>query len=140
MPKPRLDLSAMLVEKVRAGAMIDISDGLASEVRHICEASHTGAAVFEHNLPVEAITQKIAGEFGDSPTDYALYGGEEYELLFTIGEQEYEKLDRLTNDVTIIGRITEESAGMTLVHEQGDSVPLGRSGWDHFPGSESPTG
>jgi thiamine-monophosphate kinase len=131
-PKPRLDLSALLTGRVNIGALIDISDGLASEVHHLCAASGTGASVFEHNLPVESITQKIAAEFGDSPTDYALYGGEEYELLFTISDAEYEKLDRLTNDVSIIGRMTETAAGIQLVREQGEPEALAAGGWDHF--------
>ncbi len=137
-PKPRLDLVPVLTGTIAIGAMIDISDGLASEVHHICRESGTGASVYEHNLPVESITQKIAGEFGESPTGYALYGGEEYELLFTISDSEYEKLDRLTNDVTIIGRVTEPSAGIMLVREQGETEALSPGGWDHFRGTPAP--
>ncbi len=132
MPKPRLDLSKILTERVNIGAMIDISDGLASEVHHICKNSGVGAAVHEHNIPVDSVTQKIAGEFSDLPTEYALYGGEEYELLFTISDEQYNILDKLTNDVTIIGRITEKNKGIELIHEGGEHEPLRFGGWEHF--------
>jgi thiamine-monophosphate kinase len=130
MPKPRLDFVQLFTEKVRIGALIDISDGLASEVHHICRNSKVGATIYEHNIPIEVITQRIAEEFSDQPTDYALYGGEEYELLFTISDAEYEKLSHITSDVTILGRITEKD--VNLVQENGEQVPLQFSGYDHF--------
>ncbi len=132
MPKPRLDLSRILIEKVKIGALIDISDGLASEIHHICNNSSVGASIYEHNIPLQSTTQLIAKEFSESPTDYALYGGEDYELLFTISDEEYEKLDKLTNDVTIIGRITERDKGIELIREQGEHEPLSFAGYNHF--------
>ncbi|MBA4313090.1 MAG: thiamine-phosphate kinase [Chlorobiaceae bacterium] len=132
MPKPRLDISKILTEKIKIGAMIDISDGLASEVHHICNSSGTGAEIYEHNIPLDSITQKISEEFGEPATDYALFGGEEYELLFTIRDEEFAKLEKLTSDVTIIGRITEKSKGIILVREQGEQLPLTFGGWNHF--------
>jgi thiamine-monophosphate kinase len=132
MPKPRLDLSKILIKQVNIGAMIDISDGLASEVHHICNSSGVGATIHEHNIPVESITQKIAMEFSESPVDYALYGGDEYELLFTINDEEYKKFEKLTNDVTIIGRVTEKEKGIIIVREQGEIEMLRSGGWDHF--------
>jgi thiamine-monophosphate kinase len=135
MPKPRLDISRLLVEHVTVNAMIDVSDGLASDVRHICEQSGVGATVYEHNLPVERVTQTIASEFAQSPTTYALFGGEEYELLFSLSDEEYAKIEQLTSDVTIIGRITEPAGQIVLVNEQGEHVPLEAGGWDHFRSS-----
>ncbi|MBI1806864.1 MAG: thiamine-phosphate kinase [Ignavibacteria bacterium] len=132
MPKPRLDLSKILTEQVKIGALIDISDGLASEVHHLCVSSNAGAAVYEHSIPVDSMTQKIAAEFSEPPTDYALYGGEDYELLFTVSDQEHEKLDRLTNDVTIIGRMFQRENGIELVRESGEHEALRFGGWDHF--------
>ena len=132
MPKPRLDLIPLLTEKVSVHAMIDISDGLASEVHHLCEASRTGALVYEHNLPVEHSTSRIAGELLERVLDYALFGGEEYELLFTLAEGEYKKLELLTADVTIIGRIQDREKGIELVQEQGEHALLPFGGWDHF--------
>lgn len=132
LPKPRTDLAGMTAGRVRINSMIDISDGLASEVHHLCEQSCVGAAVYEHNLPLVAITQSIAAEFGDPPTDYALFGGEEYELLFTLSDGEYEKLESITDDVSIVGRIVEREKGILYVREDGTSAPLQRGGWDHF--------
>lgn len=132
MPRPRLDISGLLAEAVKVNSMIDISDGLASEVHHLCAASGVGAAVYEHNLPIEEITSRIAGEFSETPADYALFGGEEYELLFALGEKEYEKLEPLTSDVTVIGRINEAGKGIELIRENGDHEALPFSGWNHF--------
>jgi thiamine-monophosphate kinase len=132
MPIPRLDLAKIFSREVRVHSMIDISDGLASEIHHLCTSSNAGAALFEHNIPVDTITQNIAAEFSTSPIDFALYGGEEYELLFTLTEAEYTKLEALTGDVTVIGRITERDAGIELVRENGEHVPLPPQGWDHF--------
>jgi thiamine-monophosphate kinase len=112
--------------------MIDISDGLASEVHHLCNASGTGALVYEHNLPVEHSTARIAEELSDHVADYALFGGEEYELLFALPEDEYKKLEHLTPDVTIVGRVQSRDQGVELVGEQGDHSLLPFRGWDHF--------
>ena len=132
MPKPRLDLSRIFSRDVQVHSMIDVSDGLASEIHHVCASSDVGATLFEHNIPVDNITQNIAAEFSVSPVDYALYGGEEYELLFTLTESEYKKLETLTGDVTIIGRITGREAGIELVRENGEHEPLPPQGWEHF--------
>ena len=78
------------------------------------------------------MTQHIAGEFSEAPADYALYGGEEYELLFAIEAGAYAGLEERTHDVTVIGRITEADAGVRLVREQGEHEPLLPKGWDHF--------
>lgn len=132
MPKPRLDMSGILAGPVTVHSMIDISDGLASEVHHLCAHGEVGASIHEHNLPIDPLTQRIADEFSDSATDYALYGGEEYELLFTISEEEYQKLEKLTNDVSIIGRITKPREAIELVREQGEHEALSAGGWNHF--------
>jgi thiamine-monophosphate kinase len=132
MPKPRFDIAALLTEKVTTHCAIDISDGLASEVHRICTASKTGAKIYEHNLPLDSNTQQIAQEFTESPSTFALYGGEEYELLFTMTDQEFEKLESITSDVTIVGRITQQSEGIELVKENGEPEALPFAGWDHF--------
>lgn len=135
MPKPRFDISKLLTTNVMTHALIDISDGLASEVHHICKESNTGAIVYEHNIPVDAVTQRIAKEFLESPTDYALYGGDEYELLFTITEDEFQKLEHFTHDVTIIGRIMTKEQGIVLTRESGETDHLVPGGWNHFASS-----
>lgn len=132
MPKPRLDIAKILVENAKVHALIDISDGLASEVHRLCEGSDVGAEVWEHNLPIEFQTQEIASEFKQSPTDYALYGGEEYELLFTMSDEEFSKLEQLTSDVSIVGRIAGKNKGIEYVRENGMREALRSGGWDHF--------
>ncbi|MGA2623100.1 MAG: thiamine-phosphate kinase [Bacteroidota bacterium] len=132
MPKPRLDVARLIADRVSVHAMIDISDGLASEVHRMCLNSGVGAKVYEHNIPVESVTQTIAREFSEHPTDYALYGGEEYELLFAATDEEFEKLECLTDDVTILGRVTEKSESIELVRENGEAEALKFGGWDHF--------
>jgi thiamine-monophosphate kinase len=133
MPKPRLDLIPLLTgAAVSVHAMIDISDGLASEVHHLCNASGTGAVIFEHNLPVEHSTARIAEELSERVMDYALFGGEEYELLFAISEDAYTTLEHLTPDVTIVGRVQSRDKGIELVGEQGEQSLLPFRGWDHF--------
>lgn len=139
MPRPRLDISALFTAQCNIHAAIDISDGLASEVHHICRESDTGASVFEHNLPVEAVTQKIAAETGTTATAFALYSGEEYELLFTLADEEFALLESLSTDVTIIGRITDKENGIQLIQENGEGVPLAQHGWQHFPSEDGIT-
>ncbi len=132
MPKPRLDISKILTQNIKVNSMIDISDGLASEVHHLCKNSGVGAEVWEHNIPVDSNTQRVAAEFSENIIDYALYGGEEYELLFTLTDSEYEKLEYLTADVTILGRIVEQEKGINLICENGERQVLGAYGWNHF--------
>ncbi|HUN65982.1 MAG TPA: thiamine-phosphate kinase [Bacteroidota bacterium] len=132
MPRPRFDIAGFFSERIRVHAMIDISDGLASEIHHICSESGVGAALYERSIPVDLVTQHIAGEFSESPLLYALYGGDEYELLFTISDTEYEKLENLTEDVSVIGRMTEADKGIVYVRENGETEPLAGRGWDHF--------
>lgn len=120
MPKPRLDIVKLFNESVKISSMIDISDGLAPDIYKICSESRVGVELWEHNIPVANITQRIADEFSDNVIDYALYGGEEYELLFTLSDSEYEILENLTSDVTILGRIVEESKGMNFIRENGE--------------------
>lgn len=132
MPKARMDLVKYFSDSIKINSMIDISDGLASEVHHICKNSGVGAEIWEHNIPVHAITQKIAEEFSDNVVDYALLGGEEYELLFTLSDIEFEKLEKLTPDVTILGRITDAEKGLNLIREGGEVEPLPFGGWEHF--------
>lgn len=132
MPQPRLDRAKTLTNDLHIHAMIDISDGLASEVHHLCAAGGVGAQIYEHNLPVEATTQRIALELSEHVTEYLLYGGEEYELLFTLSDEEYAKLEKLTEDVTIIGRVQEKEKGIELIREQGEHEALRSGGWEHF--------
>lgn len=119
-PKPRFDILKIINENVKINSMIDISNGLAPDIYKICTESFVGVELWEHNIPIANITKRIADEFSENVVDYALYGGEEYELLFTLSDSEYEILEGLTSDVTILGRIVEESVGMNFIRENGE--------------------
>ncbi len=124
MPKPRVDIVNLIIDNIQINSMIDISDGLAADVHKICKESNVGVELWEHNIPIANITKRIAEEFSENVIDYALYGGEEYELLFTLSDSEYEVLENLTSDVTILGRIVENSKGINFIREDGESEPL----------------
>ena len=114
---------------VRPHALIDISDGLASEVHHICEASNTGALVFGPALPIHAQTAQVAERFGEGVDLYALVGGEDYELLFTLPKEALDNLDAST--ISVIGEITAPDDGVRIQTGE-ETVPLSPSGYDHF--------
>lgn len=119
-------------------AMIDISDGLASEVNHICEASGTGALVYGQELPIAQETINAAEHFGEDAAVYALFGGEDYELVFTLPEAELDKLSELPPDAFfVIGEITEKEPGIRIQRPDGETVPLRPGGYDHFAGGDA---
>jgi len=131
-PEARVDIVRKLKElQVKPTAMIDISDGLASEIFHICYGSKTGCSLYEDKLPVDPATLHAANEMGIDPSVCALNGGEDYELLFTIDMKDYEKI-RNDPDITVIGHITDISDGMNLISGSGSLVPLQAQGWDAF--------
>ena len=128
----RTDIVHELAEKgVLPSSMIDISDGLASELFHICRQSHCGVHVFEDKLPIENLTRLAASDFGLSPLTCAMNGGEDYELLFTVAQSDYEKVNQM-EDVSIIGVIREESQGKSLILKSGQVVEIQAQGWTHF--------
>lgn len=129
-PEARKDI----VEKLREcgvipTAMIDISDGLASEIFHIARQSGLGCELYENKIPIDPQTFERAREFGLDPTVCALSGGEDYELLFTIKPEDYEKI-REHVDVSIIGHMTDASLGINMITKSGSSIPLKAQGWD----------
>ncbi|MGI4835884.1 MAG: thiamine-phosphate kinase [Janthinobacterium lividum] len=131
-PEARLDIVHELRELgVHPTAMIDISDGLASEVRHLCAASNTGARVFSEYLPLANPTLEAAAEFNLDPITAALNGGEDYELLFTIPVTEHAKIKNHP-DITVIGHLTELSDGVNLITKGGQAMPLQAQGFEHF--------
>lgn len=109
-------------------AMIDISDGLASELLHLCRQSGTGAVIFDENIPIDDQAQLTATEFGISPITAALNGGEDYELLFTIPPQEFEKLKNHPR-ITAIGYLTADPKQTILATRAGQQTPLKAQGW-----------
>ena len=129
-PEPRKDIIEKLKElKVKPTSMIDLSDGLSSDLMHICKQSEVGASVYEDKLPIDPQTWERAREFNLDPTVCALNGGEDYELLFTIKQSDYEKL-REHLDISIIGHITEKNSGVNLIDKSGNSIAMKAQGWD----------
>jgi thiamine-monophosphate kinase len=131
-PEPRLDIVQQLAEKeILPTAMIDISDGLASEILHICKSSKKGCYLYEDKIPIDQSTHDLAMEFGIVPSVAALNGGEDYELLFTVKQSDYEKIKLLT-DVSIIGYITDENNGCQLITKDEKAIELKAQGWNSF--------
>lgn len=129
-PEARNGLFQMLQESgVKPTSMIDISDGLASEMLHLCKASECGCQIYEEKFPIDHLTRQLGMEFGIDPTVAALNGGEDYELLFTIPLADYEKIkDR--SEISIIGHITDKAAGTMFVDRQNNVHELKAQGWD----------
>jgi len=111
--------------------MIDVSDGLASEIIHICEASDKGCKLYEDKIPLDSMTYETAREFGIDPTVCALNGGEDYELLFTIPQSDYDKI-KGSMDITVIGHITQASEGCQMISKSGKVYPITAQGWNAF--------
>lgn len=131
-PEARGDIIARLKDaNIHPTAMIDISDGLSSELLHICHQSHVGCEVYEERLPIDYQTSLQAQEFDISPSTCALNGGEDYELLFTVALSDYEKV-RDMEGIHIIGRIQKEEYGSVLVAKGGAEYPLTAQGWQHL--------
>ncbi len=118
---------------VKPTAMIDISDGLSSEIMHICKQSKTGCRLYESKIPIDHTTSLMAEELNMNPIIAALNGGEDYELLFTISMEDYEKFSTETDlKIYTIGHITEESKGKYLVTNSDQEVELQAQGWNHI--------
>lgn len=130
-PEPRLDVVNMLREKgVVPTSMIDVSDGLASELLHICKESECGCEVYEEKLPIDYQTTRVCSEMSNNmlPVSNALNGGEDYELLFTINQKDYEAVKDMEG-VHIIGHITDKGAGAKLITPQNTAIDLVAQGW-----------
>ncbi len=131
-PEARKDIIELLKDiEVKPTAMIDVSDGLASEILHICKQSNKGCNLYEDKIPLDPMTYETAREFNLDPTVCALSGGEDYELLFTVKQADYDKI-KFKMDITIIGYITEPSSGCNLITKTGNSHPLKAQGWNAF--------
>ena len=119
-------------ENIIPSAMIDVSDGLSSEVHHICKQSKTGALIEEANIPIAEITYHTAVELNINPTVCALSGGEDYELLFTINPKYLQAIENAPFDIRIIGEITNPESGIKLKSKAGTITNLGGLGWNSF--------
>lgn len=112
-------------------SMIDISDGLSSEILHICDQSKVGCVLFEDKIPVAEEGRALAFKFNLDPTMCALSGGEDYELLFTIKQTDYDKV-KDSPDISVIGHITTAAEGVVILTKGGNKYPLTAQGWNAF--------
>ena len=130
MPEARGDIIRQLREAhIRPTSMMDISDGLSSELLHICQNSGCGCRVFEKNIPIDYQTAVMAEELNMNVTTCALNGGEDYELLFTVSIGDYERVEQMEG-VRLIGHITDASLGSKLVTRDGSELDLVAQGWN----------
>ena len=133
-PEARKDIIEKLREKgILPTAMMDISDGLSSELMHICSQSNVGCRVYEDKIPINYDAAVLADEMNINIVTAALNGGEDYELLFTASLDDYEKIIAMEN-VGIVGHITKPELGLNLVGRQGEEIVLQAQGWNAFGG------
>ena len=126
-PRCRLDLARKLA-KIGVNSMIDVSDGVAPEVKHICDESKVGAVIYADKIPISKDTIKDAEKMGKNPVDFALYGGEDFELVFTASKNKLNQLKKY--DVKVIGEVADKKYGIKLVRN-GKKSKI-ESGFDHF--------
>lgn len=131
-PEARRDIVNYLKELgVKPTSMIDISDGLASELHHLSEQSGLGIQIYDEKLPIDPTVSSAAIDFNISPVTCALNGGEDYELLFSISQSDFEKI-KGNPHMTVIGHYTSEESGRYLIDKQGVIIELRAQGWEHF--------
>lgn len=131
-PEARKDIVELLRENgIKPTSMIDVSDGLSSELLHICKESKVGCRVYEDKLPIDYQTALMAEEFNMNLVTAAMNGGEDYELLFTVPLTDHEKIEKLQG-VKMIGYITDASLGSALVSRDGAEIPIKAQGWNAF--------
>lgn len=131
-PEARKDIVEFLAQsEIQPTAMMDISDGLSSELLHICKDSSLGCRIYEEKLPVAEDMRMAAFKFEIDPTACALSGGEDYELLFTIPQEDHEKLV-LNEQISVIGYMTEAGEGSAIITKGGGQHPITAQGWNHL--------
>ncbi len=129
-PEARKDVRTLLhALEIKPTAMIDISDGLSSEIMHICKQSKVGCNLYEDKLPLDPTFISVCEEFNIDSTTVAINGGEDYELLFTITMDDFDKIKANPN-FTIIGHMVQESEGIHLITRADTKIPLKARGWD----------
>ncbi len=131
-PEARKDIVEALAKAgIKPTSMIDVSDGLSSELLHICKASNTGCRVYEDRIPIDYQTAVMAEELNMNLVTAALNGGEDYELLFTVPLTDHERVSSMKG-VHVIGRITRPELGCALVTRDDQEMPLQAQGWNHM--------
>ncbi|MBI9033270.1 MAG: thiamine-phosphate kinase [Bacteroidales bacterium] len=138
-PEARKDIIEKLKELgVKPTSMIDVSDGVASEALHLCTRSKVGCNIYEEKLPIDHTTIQVVEEFNIASTVAALSGGEDYELLFTINQNDYDKIKDV-EEITVIGHITDIKSSANLIATDGAVAPLTAQGWDAWLNKEPET-
>lgn len=133
-PEARKDIIRELAEAgIKPTAMMDVSDGLSSELIHICKQSHTGCRIYEDRIPIDYQTAVMAEELGMNLVTAALNGGEDYELLFTVPLTDHEKVSKLPG-VKVIGHITKPELGCAMITRDDVEMPLKAQGWNPLAG------
>ncbi len=131
-PEARKDIIEFFAKQgILPTAMIDISDGLSSELLHICKDSNLGCVLYEEKIPVHEDMKKAAFKFEIDPTACALSGGEDYELLFTVSQNDYDKLV-LNEQISVVGYMTEPEAGSHIITKGGSKYTITAQGWNHM--------
>jgi thiamine-monophosphate kinase len=131
-PEARKEVIDFLQEAgITPTAMMDVSDGISSEVLHLCNQSGTGCRVYEDKIPISEDSRKAAYKFGLDPTICALNGGEDYELIFTIRQEDHDKIV-LNEEISVIGYMTTLEEGCKLISRGGNDYPLTAQGWNAF--------
>jgi len=135
-PEARKDVSGLLKElEVKPTSMIDISDGLSSEIIHLCKQSEVGCNLYEDKIPLDQQVISACEEFNMDSTTIALSGGEDYELLFTVSQEDFPKIKANPN-FTIIGHMADASEGMNLVTRANEKITLRAQGWNSLENEE----
>jgi thiamine-monophosphate kinase len=131
-PEARTDIiDFFAANNIAPTSMIDVSDGLSSEILHICKQSNVGCVLYEEKLPIAEDTKSAAFKFNLDPTACALSGGEDYELLFTLKQDDYDKISS-NSDISVIGYLTDEEAGAHIITKGGNKHPITAQGWNAF--------
>lgn len=137
MPVPRINESKVIMRSKRVHSMIDISDGLANEINHICRLSSTGAGIYEEKIPISAELLKFCSNSRKTALKYALFGGEDYELLFTVPARYADDVvsavgKKTGTNVTVIGDITDKFNKVKLIDSKDNTRDLKPEGYEHF--------
>ncbi|WP_291910740.1 thiamine-phosphate kinase [Chitinophaga sp. CB10] len=131
-PEARKDIIQFLEESdIKPTAMMDVSDGLSSEILHICKQSNLGAVLYEEKIPIAQESREMALKFGLDPTACALSGGEDYELLFTMKQEDYDKIV-LNEQISVVGYMADISEGAHIITKGGNKFKLVSQGWNAF--------
>jgi thiamine-monophosphate kinase len=131
-PEARKDIIEFFAKSgITPTSMMDISDGLSSEILHICKDSNLGCVLYEEKIPLAEEMKKAAFKFEIDPTACALSGGEDYELLFTLSQTDYDKLV-LNEQISVVGYLTEPEKGVNIITKGGSTYPLTAQGWNHL--------